>query len=141
MAVNKVILLGNVGRDPDIRRIEGGNVCATFPLATTERGYRTKGGLEVPEKTEWHNIVAWQGVAERIERQVRKGSLIYVEGKLRTRVWTDTNNNRHYVTEIFVDQFELLRQAAPQVPPQMPHPAEAIQETDNDATPAAATEE
>lgn len=116
MAVNKVILLGNVGREPDVRRIESGNVCATFPLATTERAYRTKGGIEVPEKTEWHNIVAWQGIAERIERQVHKGSLLYVEGKLRTRSWVDQNNNRHYVTEIFVDQFELLRQAAPQTP-------------------------
>lgn len=110
MAVNKVILLGNVGRDPDVRRLEGGNVCATFPLATTERSYRTKNGIEVPEKTEWHNIVAWQGIAERIERQVRKGCLVYLEGKLRTRNWTDQNNIRHYVTEIFVDQFELLRQ-------------------------------
>lgn len=140
MAVNKVILLGNVGRDPDVRRIEGGNVCATFPLATTERGYRTKGGLDVPEKTEWHNIVAWQGVAERIERQVRKGSLIYVEGKLRTRVWTDQNNNRHYVTEVFVDQFELLRQAAPPMPAAVPHPAEALQDAaEAEAAPAAAS--
>jgi single-strand DNA-binding protein len=112
MAVNKVILLGNVGRDPDVRYIEGGNVCATFPLATTERSYRTKNGVEVPEKTEWHNIVAWQGIAERMERQVKKGCLIYIEGKLRTRNWTDANNVKHYVTEIFVDQFELLRQPA-----------------------------
>lgn len=112
MAVNKVILLGNVGRDPEVRHLDGGSTCATFPLATTERGYRTKTGVEVPEKTEWHNIVAWQGVAERVERQVRRGSLIYVEGKLRTRCWTDQNNVRHYVTEIFVDQFELLRQSA-----------------------------
>jgi single-strand DNA-binding protein len=110
MAVNKVILLGNVGRDPDVRYIEGGNVCATFPLATTERSYRTKNGVEVPEKTEWHNIVAWQGIAERMERQVKKGCLIYIEGKLRTRNWSDANNAKHYVTEIFVDQFELLRQ-------------------------------
>jgi single-strand DNA-binding protein len=109
MAVNKVILLGNVGREPDIRRMDDGTVCASFPLATSERGYRKRTGEEVPEKTEWHNIVAWQGVAERIERQVHKGSLVYLEGKLRTRQWTDPNNVRHYVTEIFVDQFELLK--------------------------------
>ena len=109
MAVNKVILLGNVGRDPDVRRLEGGNVCATFPLATTERSYRTKNGIEVPEKTEWHNIVAWQGVAERMERQIHKGCLVYIEGKLRTRNWLDPNGVKHYVTEVFVDQFELLR--------------------------------
>lgn len=109
MAVNKVILLGNVGRDPDIRRTDDGTICASFPLATSERSYRKRSGEEVPEKTEWHNIVAWQGIAERIERQVRKGSLVYLEGKLRTRQWTDQNNIRHYVTEIFVDQFELLK--------------------------------
>lgn len=109
MAVNKVILLGNVGREPDVRHMEDGNVCASFPLATSERAYRKRTGEEVPEKTEWHNIVAWQGVAERIERQVHKGSLVYLEGKLRTRQWIDQNQTRHYVTEIFVDQFELLK--------------------------------
>jgi single-strand DNA-binding protein len=109
MAVNKVILLGNVGREPDVRRTDDGNVCACFPLATSERAYHKRSGEEVPEKTEWHNIVAWQGIAERIERQVHKGSLVYLEGKLRTRQWTDQNNSRHYVTEIFVDQFELLK--------------------------------
>ncbi len=112
MAVNKVILLGNVGRDPEIRRTDDNTVCASFPLATPERAYRKRTGEEVPEKTEWHNIVAWQGIAERIERQVRKGSLVYLEGKLRTRQWTDANNTRHYVTEIFVDQFELLKSPA-----------------------------
>lgn len=111
MSINKVTLLGNVGRDPEIKHLEGGNLCATFPLATTERSYRTKNGTEVPEKTEWHNIVAWQSIAERIERQVRKGSLIYIEGKLRTRCWIDQNNGKHYVTEIFADQFEFLRPA------------------------------
>lgn len=110
MAVNKVILIGNVGREPDVRRLDDGNVCASFPLATTERAYKKKNGEEVPEKTEWHNIVAWQGIAERIERQVHKGSLVYLEGKLRTRQYNDANGTRHYITEIFIDQFELLRQ-------------------------------
>ena len=128
MAVNKVILLGNVGRDPDVRHLEDGNVCASFPLATTERSYRKRTGEEVPEKTEWHNIVAWQGIAERIERQVRKGSLIYLEGKLRTRAWTDQNDTRHYVTEIFVDQFELLRQ-----PSNAPAPAEGASPTTDES--------
>lgn len=109
MAVNKVILIGNVGREPDVRRLDDGNVCASFPLATTERAYKKKNGEEVPEKTEWHNIVAWQGIAERIERQVHKGSLVYIEGRLRTRQYTDANSIKHYITEIFVDQFELLR--------------------------------
>lgn len=111
MSVNKVILLGNVGRDPDVRRTGDGTVCASFPLATTERAYKKRSGEEIPEKTEWHNIVAWQGIAERIERQVKKGSLVYIEGKLRTRKYTDQQNFTHYITEIFVDQFELLKQA------------------------------
>lgn len=115
MAVNKVILIGNVGREPDVRRLDDGNVCASFPLATTERSYKKRTGEEVPEKTEWHNIVAWQGIAERIERQVHKGSLVYIEGKLRTRQYLDANNTRHFITEIFVDQFELLRQSAQQI--------------------------
>lgn len=109
MSVNKVILLGNVGRDPDVRRSGDGGVCASFPLATTERAYKKRSGEEIPEKTEWHNIVAWQGIAERIERHVKKGDLVYIEGKLRTRKWADKQNVTHYVTEIFVDQFEQLR--------------------------------
>jgi len=88
MSVNKVILLGNVG---------------------PERAYRKRSGEEVPEKTEWHNIVAWQGVAERVERQLHRGSFVYLEGKLRSRQWIDQSNVRHYITEIFVDQFELLK--------------------------------
>lgn len=128
MAVNKVILLGNVGRDPDVRRTEDGIVCASFPLATTERSYRKRTGEEVPEKTEWHNIVAWQGIAERIERQVRKGALVYLEGKLRTRTWTDQNQTRHYVTEIFIDQFELLRQPLNAPAPQQPAAEEPSEE-------------
>ena len=117
MSVNKVILIGNVGRDPELRQNEnGGPLCASFPLATTERAYRTKNGVEVPEKTEWHNIVAWQGIAERIGRQVRKGCLVYIEGKLRSRSWTDANNTRHYITEIFVDTLELLRTPLPKTP-------------------------
>ncbi len=110
MPVNKVILIGNVGRDPEVKRMPSGAVCASFPLATTERGYKTKAGIEIPEKTEWHNIVAWQGIAERVARQVTKGCLIYIEGKLRTRSFDDPNGgSKHYVTEIFVDQYEMLR--------------------------------
>ncbi len=129
MSVNKVILLGNVGRDPDVRRTDDGTVCASFPLATSERAYRKRSGEEVPERTEWHNIVAWQGVAERIERQVRKGAFVYLEGKLRSRQWTDQNNTRHYITEIFVDQFELLKN--PSSNNENPAPADS-----NDGTPA-----
>ncbi len=108
MSINKVILVGNVGRDPEVRYLEN-NVCvANFTLATTERGYTTQGGVQVPDKTEWHNIVVWRGLAEVAEKYVRKGSQLYVEGKLRTRSWEDQNNIRRYTTEIYVDNMELL---------------------------------
>lgn len=84
MSVNKVILIGNVGKNPDVRYLEN-NVCvASFTLATTERGYKTQNGTEIPPKTEWHNIVLWRGLAEVAEKYVRKGMQVYIEGKLRT---------------------------------------------------------
>lgn len=108
MSVNKVILIGNVGRDPDVRYIDN-NVCvANFTLATTERGYTTQNGIQIPDKTEWHNIVAWRGLAETVEKYVRKGSQLYIEGKIRTRSWEDQNKIRRYTTEIYVDNLELL---------------------------------
>ena len=108
MSVNKVILIGNVGKDPDVRYIEN-NVCvANFTLATTERGYTTQSGVQIPDKTEWHNIVAWRGWAEVAEKYVRKGTQLYIEGKIRTRSWEDQNKIRRYTTEIYVDNMELL---------------------------------
>ena len=84
MSVNKVILIGNVGKDPDVRYLEN-NVCvANFTLATTERGYTTQSGIQIPDKTEWHNIVVWRGLAEIAEKYVRKGTQLYIEGKIRT---------------------------------------------------------
>ena len=94
MSVNKVILIGNVGKDPDVRYLEN-NVCvANFTLATTERGYTTQSGIQIPDKTEWHNIVVWRGLAEIAEKYVRKGTQLYIEGKIRTRSWEDQNKIR-----------------------------------------------
>lgn len=108
MSVNKVILIGNVGKDPEVRYLEN-NVCvANFTLATTERGYTTQNGIQIPDKTEWHNIVAWRGLAEVAEKYVRKGTQLYIEGKIRTRSWEDQNKIRRYTTEIYVDNMELL---------------------------------
>ena len=108
MSVNKVILLGNVGRDPDIRYVAQGRPVATFSLATTERGYTNSNGVQVPERTEWHNIVMWGKNAEIAERYIRKGTQIYLEGRLRTRAWEDRNQVKRFTTEIYVDNFELL---------------------------------
>lgn len=108
MSVNRVILVGNVGRDPEIRYAETRPV-ATFPLATTERARRTATGAEIPERTEWHRIVMWDGAAEIAERYIRKGTKLYIEGKLRTRDWNDRNAIKHTVTEIVVDEFDILQ--------------------------------
>lgn len=108
MSVNKVILVGNVGKDPDIRYLDN-NVCvANLTLATTEKGYTTASGIQIPDKTEWHNIVLWRGLAEIAEKYVRKGMQIYIEGKIRTRSWDDQNNVRRYTTEIYGDNMMLL---------------------------------
>ena len=107
MSVNKVILLGNVGKDPEVRDVSGTKV-ASFTLATTDNAYTKSDGTQVPKRTEWHNIVAWGKNAEVIEKYVHKGTKLYIEGKLRTRMWEDKNAIKRYVTEIYVDTFELL---------------------------------
>lgn len=108
MSVNKVILLGHVGRDPEVRYVAQGQPVASFSLATTERGFTNSNGVQVPERTEWHNIVMWGRNAEVAEKYVRKGTQLYIEGHLRTRMWEDRNAIKRYVTEVYVDTFELL---------------------------------
>ena len=124
MALNKVMLIGNVGKEPEIRYLESGpqgpqgNVkVASFRLATTER-YRDRNG-EVRENTEWHNIVAWRSNADLVEKFVHKGSQIYIEGRLRTRQWTDQSGNKRFTTEVQADNIQLLgkRPDAPQGQP------------------------
>ena len=109
MSLNKVMLIGNVGRDPEVRYLDGnsGNAkVATFTLATTER-YRDRNG-ETRENTEWHNIVAWRGNADVAERFIRKGTQLFIEGRIRTRSWDDQTGNKRYTTEIIVDNLQLL---------------------------------
>lgn len=107
MSVNKVILVGNVGRDPEIRYVETRPV-ASFSLATTERAYTTASGAQIPERTEWHNIVMWDKSAEVAEKYIRKGAKLYIEGKLRTRTWEDRNTIKRTITEIYVEAFDIL---------------------------------
>lgn len=104
--VNKVILIGNVGADPDIRYLEGGVAVANLRLATTER-YRNKNGENV-DQTEWHNIVLWRGLAEVVEKYVHKGMRLYIEGRIRTRSWDDQNGVKRYTTEIWADNMQML---------------------------------
>ena len=106
MAINKVILVGNVGKDPEIRHLDSGVAVANFPLATSE-SYIAKNGDKV-ETTEWHNIVVWHGLADVAEKYVTKGRQLYIEGKIRTRSWDDKDGNKRYTTEIVADVMQLL---------------------------------
>ncbi len=116
MGVNKVILLGNVGADPKVRYVAENQPIASFSLATHERAFTRKDGTQVPERTEWHNIVMWGRDAETAERFIRKGTQLYIEGHLRTRMWEDRNKIQRYVTEVYVDNFELLKRADSEQP-------------------------
>ena len=119
MSVNKVILIGNVGKDPEVRYLDSGVAVATFPLATSDRAYTLANGTQVPERTEWHNIVLWRGLAETAEKYVHKGDKLYLEGKIRTRSYDDQAGVKRYVTEIFVDSMEMLSPKAAGIAPQV----------------------
>lgn len=104
--INKVILVGNLGKDPEVRHLEGGASVARFTLATNDY-YKDKSGTRV-ERTEWHNIAAWRGMAEMAEKYLRKGQQVYVEGKLRTRQYQDKDQQTRYITEIVADEITML---------------------------------
>ena len=112
MSLNRVLLIGNVGRDPDVRYFDSGAAVASFPLATSERGYRLANGTEVPERTEWHNIVVRRDLVPFGEKWVRKGSSLFVEGKIRTRSYDDQAGVKRYVTEIHADKLEFYSSGA-----------------------------
>ena len=106
MSVNKVILVGNVGKDPEVRHLDSGVAVANFPLATSE-SYVAKNGDKVTT-TEWHNIVLWRGLADVAEKYVTKGRQLYIEGRIRTRSYDDKDGNKRYVTEIYGDVMQML---------------------------------
>ncbi|MBR1652054.1 MAG: single-stranded DNA-binding protein [Alloprevotella sp.] len=108
MSLNKVMLIGNVGKDPVIRYIEGGICTASLTLATSTPGYTLPNGTTVPDRTEWHNVLLWRKLAEIVERYVHKGDKLYIEGELRTRNWTDKKGQTHYVTEVWAKEMEML---------------------------------
>ncbi len=105
-SLNKVQLIGRLGKDPEIQRFDNGGIIAKFPLATSE-SYKDKMGNLV-ENTEWHNVVAWRRLAEIAESYIKKGSSVYIEGKIKTRSWEDSNGNKRYMTEIVADNFIML---------------------------------
>ena len=104
--VNKVILIGNLGKDPEVRYLDSGVAVANFSLATTE-SYKNKEGERVSQ-TEWHNVVLWRGLAEVAEKWLKKGSSVYIEGKIRSRKWEDKEGNTRYTTEILGDNMTML---------------------------------
>ncbi len=107
MSINKAILVGNVGTDPKVQNT-GNSMVAQLSLATTERGYTLQNGTQVPDRTEWHNLIAWGKTAEIVQKYVHKGSKLYVEGKIKTRSYEDRQGQKRYVTEIHIDIMELL---------------------------------
>lgn len=108
MSVNKVILLGNTGKVPDFKEFENKGCIATISLATTKRGFTAKDGRQIPERTEWHNIVFQNGLAKIANQYVKKGDKLYIEGELRTRSYDDANGVRRYVTEIVATEMQML---------------------------------
>lgn len=106
MSFNKVLLIGNVGKEPEVRHLESGSAVASFTLATTER-FKDKNGT-LSDQTEWHNIVCWRNLAELTEKYITKGTQLFIEGKIRSRSWTDQSGQKRYTTEIIADNIRLL---------------------------------
>ena len=106
--MNKVMLIGNVGKDPDVRYYDQDQAVAQLPLATTERGYTLQNGTQVPDRTDWHNLVFYRSLAKVVEQYVHKGDKLYVEGRIRYRSYDDQKGVRRYVTEILVEKMEML---------------------------------
>jgi single-strand DNA-binding protein len=147
MSLNKVILIGNVGKDPEVRYFDAHSAIASFSVATSERGYTLANGTEVPERTEWHNVVARREQVSFVEKWVRKGACVYVEGKIRTRTYDDSSGFKRYLTEIVADRIEFFSSggrreespaastSAPQPPAASPTPASAPSTTSNPPLP------
>ena len=106
--MNKVMLIGNVGKDPVVTYYDTDQATATFPLATTEKGYTLQNGTQVPDRTDWHNIVLYRGLAKVAEKYVHKGDKLYIEGRIKYRSYDDQKGQKRYVTEIYGENMELL---------------------------------
>lgn len=102
------MLIGHLGKDPDVRTLDSGTKVCQFTLATTEKGYTLQNGTQVPDRTEWHNIVLWKGLAEVAGKYLHKGDKVFIEGKIRSRSYEDNSKVKRYITEIFADNMEIL---------------------------------
>lgn len=125
--MNKVMLIGYVGNEPEVRYYDADQAVAQFRLATTERGYTLSNGTKVPDQTDWHNIVLWKGLAKFAEKHVHKGDRLYVEGRIRYRSYDDAKGQRRYVTEVYAENMEML--SSHNVQEQEMHAQESSQNT------------
>ena len=131
--MNKVMLIGNVGKEPVVRYYDHDQAVATFPLATTERGYTLPNGTQVPDRTDWHNVVLSRGLAKIVEKYVHKGDKLYIEGRIHYRTYDDAKGLRHYVTEVYADNMELLTPKSAKETNQSPAISSATNNEDDDA--------
>ncbi|RHC72367.1 single-stranded DNA-binding protein [Prevotella sp. AM34-19LB] len=106
--MNKVMLIGNVGKEPVVHYYDADQAVAQVSFATTEKGYTLANGMQVPDHTDWHNLVFFRGLAKVVEKYVHKGDRLYVEGRIRYRLYDDKQGKRHNITEIYVDNMEML---------------------------------
>lgn len=141
MSLNRVTLLGNVGKDPDVRYLDSGVAVAQFSLATTVKGYTAQSGQQIPDRTEWHNLVAWRGLAQTIEKYVRKGDKLYVEGELRYRDYEGQDGVKRRACEIYLDKMEMLTpkgdgKPLPPVPEEPAAPQQSAQQPKPQSQPA-----
>ena len=106
--MNKIMLIGNVGKEPDVRYYDADLAVVTFQLATTERGYKLPNGTQVPDRTDWHNIVLWRGLAKVAEKYIHKGDKLYIEGKMQYRTYNDQKGQSRFIAEVIGESLELL---------------------------------
>ena len=102
------MLIGNVGKEPEVRYVDAGVCVASVRLATKERGYKLANGGEVPDRTDWHNVILWRKLAEVVEKYVHTGDKLFIEGQIHTRTWDDKNGIKRSITEIWADSMEML---------------------------------
>ena len=125
--MNKIMLIGNVGKDPEVKYVEQGVAVARLSLATTERGYALPNGTQVPDRTDWHNVILWRRLAEVVEKYVHKGDKLYIEGRVRYTTYDDKRGVRHNMTEIWADNMEMLSPKTQSTTPQSNISATPIQ--------------
>ena len=125
--MNKIMLIGNVGKDPEVKYVGQGVAVARLSLATTERGYALPNGTQVPDRTDWHNVILWRRLAEVVEKHVHKGDKLYIEGRVRYTTYDDKRGVRHNMTEIWADNMEMLSPKTQSTTPQSNISAAPIQ--------------